>query len=319
MFGGALLLGAMAYVVNVQQLLVLRTVQGAVTGTVVASTALVAAGTPVEQRGMALGALQMGIYLGASFGPTLGGFVADAWGYRAPFAATGLLLGLSGVLVALLVQGSQSERDRGPSVSFMDGMRVVVRSPGVLRVFGVRLLIRSAFRSVSPLLPLYIQMLMPAEERLSSVVGVVTSAAMVTSAVGAVAVGRLGDRFELRRVLGLCVGLSAVTYLLQSVATTLPQLLLLRSLSGLAMGGILTLLSSALAKAAPQGYEGVVFGLGSSVVSAANAIGPMTGGAIAASWGLRASFAVAAAGFALTLVLLLWQGRSPEHPASALS
>ncbi|UCC76019.1 MAG: MFS transporter, partial [Anaerolineales bacterium] len=35
MFGGALLLGAMAFVSNVQQLLVLRTVQGAVTGTVV--------------------------------------------------------------------------------------------------------------------------------------------------------------------------------------------------------------------------------------------------------------------------------------------
>jgi DHA1 family multidrug resistance protein-like MFS transporter len=307
MFGGALLLAAMAFVGNVQQLLILRTVQGAVTGTVVASTALVAAGTPVDQRGVALGALQMGIYLGASFGPVVGGFIADAYGYRVPFVITGISLALSGVLVALQVREARAPRDVGSPVSFVDGMRAVTGSTQVLQVFGVRLLVRSAFRSVAPLLPLFIQMLAPTEERLSSVVGLVTGAAMVASAVGAATVGRFGARFGLRRVLTACAATSAATYLLQSMATGVLQLLLLRSLSGLAMGGILTALSSALASASPKGYEGAVFGVDSSVVSVANAIGPMAGGAIAASWGLRTSFAVAAGGFALTVVLLLAQ------------
>jgi DHA1 family multidrug resistance protein-like MFS transporter len=317
MFGGALMLGAMAFVGNVQQLLVLRTVQGAVTGTVVAATALVAAGTPDDQRGTAMGALQMSIYLGASFGPTLGGFIADSWGYRAPFVVTGILLALSGVVVALQVREVRAPRDGGSHVSFLDGMRVVLRSPAVLQVFSVRLLVRSAYRSVTPLLPLFIQMVAPAVERLSSLAGVVTSATMVASAVGAVAIGRFGDRLGLRRVLTVCVVLSAATYWLQSMASSAVQLLLLRSLSGLAMGGILTGLSAELASAAPEGYEGVVFGLGSSVVSVANAIGPMVGAAIAASWGLRASFSVAAAGFALTVVLLLIQAHSGRPRDSA--
>jgi DHA1 family multidrug resistance protein-like MFS transporter len=317
MFGGALLLGAMAFVGNVQQLLVLRTVQGAVTGTVVASTALVAAGTPADQRGMALGALQMSVYLGASFGPALGGFIADAWGYRAPFLVTGILLALSGVMVALQVREVRAPRQEGSPISFLDGMRVVLRSPAVLQVFAVRLLVRSSFRAVTPLLPLFIQMLAPSEERLSSLVGVVTSATMVASAAGAVMIGRFGDRLALRRVLTTCVAVSAATYWLQSMVIGVVQLLLLRSLSGLVMGGILTSLSAELASAAPEGYEGVVFGLGSSVVSVANALGPMAGGAIAASRGLRTSFSAAAAGFALTSMLLLLQARSSQRRDSA--
>ncbi len=316
MVGGALILAAMAFVGSVQQLLVLRTVQGAVTGTVVASTALVAAGTPVDQRGMALGALQMGIYLGASFGPVLGGLVADAWGYRAPFVVTGILLAVSGVLVALRVREARAPRDGSSALSFTAGMRVVMRSTAVLQVFAVRLLVRSAFRSVGPLLPLFVQLLAPTEERLSSVVGVVTSAAMVASALGAVVIGRFGARLGLRRVLIGCVAVSAVTYLLESRATSVLQLLLLRSLSGLAMGGILTSLSAALASAAPKGYEGAVFGLDSSVVSTANAIGPMAGAAIAASRGVRAASAMAAGGFALTVVLLLVQVHSGRHSES---
>jgi DHA1 family multidrug resistance protein-like MFS transporter len=317
MLGGALIVAAMGFVGNVQQLVIFRTVQGAVTGTVVASTALVAAGTPVDRRGMALGALQMGIYLGASFGPVLGGLIADASGYRTPFVITGISLALSGVVVALQVREVQAHRDGDSPVSFVDGMRVVTRSPEVLQVFAVRLLVRSAYRSVGPLLPLFIQILTPAEERLSSVVGLVTGAAMVASAAGAVAVGRFAPRFGSRRVLATCVAVSVVMYLLQSMVTGVLQLLLLHSLAGLAMGGILTSLSSALAGAAPKGYEGVVFGLDSSVVSVANAIGPMAGGAIAASWGLRMSFAAAAGGFALTVVLLLAQRRSRQRHDSA--
>ena len=320
MFGGALLLTAMGFVRNVQQLLVLRTVQGAVTGTVVASTALVAAGTPVDQRGMALGALQMGIYLAASFGPVLGGLTADVAGYRVPFVVTGILLAVSGVLVSLQVSEVRAPREGNSPVSFVDGMRAVIRSAEVLQVFAVRLLVRSAYRSVGPFLPLFIQLLAPTEEKLSSVVGVVTSAAMVASALGAVVIGRFGARLGLRRILIACVAIGALTHLLQSMTSGVPQLLICQSLSGLAMGGILTSLSAALASAVPKGCEGVVFGLDSSVVSVANAIGPMAGGAVAAALGLRMSFVAAAGGFALTVALLLVQMRSDERrPDSARS
>ena len=46
MFGGAVVLAAMGLVQNVQQLVILRVIQGALTGTVAAATSLVASSTP---------------------------------------------------------------------------------------------------------------------------------------------------------------------------------------------------------------------------------------------------------------------------------
>jgi len=58
MFGGAAVIGAMGFAQNVYQLLVLRAIQGTLTGTVPAAMTLVASSTPPERRGFAIGVLQ---------------------------------------------------------------------------------------------------------------------------------------------------------------------------------------------------------------------------------------------------------------------
>lgn len=305
MFGGAVFLGAMGFVSSVQQLLILRILQGAVTGTVGAATALVAAGTPEGQRTRALGMLQMGVFLGASFGPILGGVVADVWGYRAPFWVTGALLAIGGVLVAVLVREIQGEASKGEVGSFQGNVRTVLRSAGIVPAFGVRLLVRTAYRMASLVLPLFVQVLVPADARVSSLVGLVASVKMAGSAISSVVMGRLGERVGLRRVLLVSIVGCAVSYSLQGVARSFQQLLVLQALAGLAMGGILTSLTAILSRCAPDGRQGTVFGLDGSVMSAANAVGPMLGGMIAATWGVRAPFTTAALCFALAVPVLL--------------
>ncbi len=66
MFGGAFVLALMGFAQNVYQLLALRFLQGALTGTVVAATTLVASSVPRERIGSSLGLLQMAIYLGTA-------------------------------------------------------------------------------------------------------------------------------------------------------------------------------------------------------------------------------------------------------------
>jgi len=308
LFGGALLLGAMAFVSNVQQLLVLRTLQGAVTGTVAASTTLVAAGTPKDQRAFGLGILQAGVYIGGFLGPMVGGFMADIYGYQAPFLLTGVLLAAGGILVAVMVREVLPANVQKEDNSFVQGLRLVLRSPGVLSVFGMRLLVRSALRTVNPILPLFVQALVMTQTRLASLMGLITSVRMATSAVGSVVVGRIGDRLGLRRILLILVTVSAICYLLQGLVGNVLQLLFLQALAGLVIGGILTLLNAMLARSAPEGHHGVVFGVDTTVASAANAVGPMLGGAVAASWGLRTPFWVASSGLALAVGVLLAQG-----------
>ena len=72
MFGGAVTIGLMGFAQTVEQMLVLRLIQGAFTGTVAAATTLVASTTPRERLGETLGKLQLAIFLGQSIGPITG-------------------------------------------------------------------------------------------------------------------------------------------------------------------------------------------------------------------------------------------------------
>src|SRR5690606_15645369 len=95
--GGAILSGLMGFAQNAEQLVLLRTLQGLVTGVVAAASALAVSVAPRERSGEALGLLQMARSVGVAAGPVIGGVLGDAFGFRESFWITGTLLGLSGV------------------------------------------------------------------------------------------------------------------------------------------------------------------------------------------------------------------------------
>jgi DHA1 family multidrug resistance protein-like MFS transporter len=70
-FAAVVVVGSMAFVTGPWQLLVLRLLQGTLTGTVPAATSLVAATAPAEKAGWRLGALQTVIFVPPAWGPPL--------------------------------------------------------------------------------------------------------------------------------------------------------------------------------------------------------------------------------------------------------
>jgi DHA1 family multidrug resistance protein-like MFS transporter len=306
MFGAAIILAAMGFAQNVWQLLALRTLQGVVTGTVPAATTLVASSTPREKAGYALGLLQMAVWTGASVGPLLGGLVADTWGYRAAFWVTGSLLFVAGVTVHLFVKEefTPPTRDKSdPQSGFWKGLRRVVANRSLVSLFSIRVVVRLAARTLSPVLPLFIQSLVPASTRVASLAGLISGATAASSAVGAVTLGRASDRLGYRRVLLTCAILAALLYIPQFFVTVPWQLLVLQCAVGLVMSGVLASVSALLARTTPEGRHGVVFGVDTSAVAMANAVGPMLGASAAALLGLRAPFLIAAAGFGIAALL----------------
>jgi DHA1 family multidrug resistance protein-like MFS transporter len=308
MFGGAVLLGAMGFVRNVQQLAILRALQGCVTGTVPAATTLVASSVPRRRSGYALGLLQMAIYSGASVGPLLGGLIADTFGYQAAFWVTATLLFVAGLCVFFLVEerfkpsrrkeGSSAEGS-GSAEGFRQGLALALRSHALLIMFGTRMVVNFGLRVMAPMLPLFVQSLMPGQERVASVTGLITGARAATGALGAIVMGRIGDRIGHRRVLVACALGAAALYVPQFLVVTPTQLLVLQAAAGVATGGIMASVSATLAQLAPEGRQGVVYGLDSSANSVARAIAPMAGAAIAAGLGIRYIFPCAAGAFAL--------------------
>lgn len=315
MFGGAVVIALMGFVQNVQQLAILRLIQGMLTGTVPAATTLVASSAPRDRSGYAMGLLQMAVWTGASVGPLVGGLLADAFGYRVAFLVTGSMLFIAGLTVWRFVEEdfTPPARDKSdPDSGFWYGIRLVIQHRRILSLFSIRFIVRTATRLIEPILPLFIQSLAPTTTRIASLTGLISGARAATGAVGAVTLGRASDRFGYRRVLLISATGVALLFLPQFFVTTPWQLLILQGAVGFVMSGVLASISALLANLAPEGHQGAVYGVDASVVAMANAVGPMLGATIAAMLGLRAPFLLAAGLFFLAVVLA-WILVPPAH------
>jgi DHA1 family multidrug resistance protein-like MFS transporter len=309
MFGGAIILLLMAFVTSAEQLVALRAVQGLVTGTVAAANALLASVTPRQRTGYAMGMLQVGFGSGLAFGPLIGGAVADLYGYHTVFYLTSVMLILAGIMVAIGVQEKfdpNQGKARGQS-GLLGEWRSMLAIPGVWVTFLMRFSTSLGRMMIMPIIPLFIQTLLTDLTRLNTLTGLVLGMASGATTISAVFLGRLGDRVGYRKVLVACTGLLGVIYALQGYATAWWQLLLLQVLVGVAMGGVIPLISALLANYGRAGGEGSVFGMDNSINAAGRAAAPMLGAAVATAWGYPAAFLSTGTVFVLASLLAAWR------------
>jgi DHA1 family multidrug resistance protein-like MFS transporter len=296
MFGGAVILAMMAFVRSAEELVLLRMLQGLVTGTVSAANALVAAAAPRGRSGYAMGLMQTGMGLGLGLGPVIGGTVADAFGYQAAFYITGALLAVAGAVVGYGVrEGFVSGGSAGAArPGFFSQWRGLLTAPGVVLVYGLRFINQMGRIIYIPILPMYVLSLIDDPGLGNSFTGLVIGVSSAATAQCAVYFGRLGDRIGHRRILVVCFMSCFVLFGLQSLIDRGWQLFWLQTLSGIALGGIVPAVSALLAVQSRPGTEGAVYGLDSSITSGARVVGPILGVSISAWLGFRAVFGAAA-------------------------
>jgi DHA1 family multidrug resistance protein-like MFS transporter len=312
MFGGAVIMLLMAFARSAEDLVLLRAIQGLVTGVISAASALVAAVAPREKTGYAMGLLQVGFWGGLAIGPITGGILADALGYRNTFIVTVPLLAAAGVLVGVgvketFVPPAKSERRR-PGI--LANWRRVLGTQGVLPTYAFRFLGSLAGTMIVPIIPLLTSALLPDAARVNTFTGLMTGLASAASTATAVYLGRLGDRIGHRRVLLASTLAAGLFYLLQSLVTEAWQLLVLQVLAGAASGGMIPALSALLAGYTRPGEEGSVYGLDNSIRAASRAVAPLTGAGIAQWFGFRATLVTTGLTYLVVTVLAAW--RLPE-------
>jgi len=304
MYGGALLLLLMGFVRSAEELVLLRLIQGGVTGTIAAANAMLAAIAPRERLGFAMGTLQMGLWSGTAAGPLLGGVLADLLGFRAPFYLTAVLLLVSGLLVTLGVRGGRPQR-RGERArqGMLASWRAIFAAPSVRLTYSLRFLSSLGLSMLLPFIPLFIQGLMTGDAPIGTFTGLVVGASSAAGTATAIYFGRLGDRTSHRRVLIGCALASAICYLPQGAVWEPWQLLALQAMSGAAWGGITPALSALLVRYTGSGSEGVVYGLDNAIVSAARAAAPLLGAGVVLAFGLRGIFVLTAAIYGVVALL----------------
>jgi DHA1 family multidrug resistance protein-like MFS transporter len=307
--GGAVLLAAMGFVQNAEQLVLLRMVQGAITGVVAAANALVAAQTPREHTGFALGLLNMARWSGTAGGPLIGGLIAESFGYRQSFWITGTLLGLAGLGVVFLVREDFTPPAKEQRVGFWAGYRGLFTAPGLGGLYGLTFLRSLGATLTTPILALFVLALNNGQAAgTAALTGLVIGASALTSAVSAVYLGRLGDRIGHTKVLIGAALAAMVLYLPQAWAQSAWQLILLQALSGFAIGGLVPSVAALLNLWAPAGNQGATYGLDNSVQAAGRVVAPLAAASLAAAIGYRGVFMGAAlvyAGIAVAAVLVV--------------
>lgn len=318
MFGGSAVLLLMAFVGTAEELILLRMLQGLITGTVAAANALVAAETPREHTGYAMGLLQGGLAGGVSVGPLVGGIVADTLGYRAAFYVTGGLLFLAGAMVLVWVRETAAPQDTGniDRRSFIGKWRDILALQGVRMAYMLRFLTRLGRMMLIPVVPLFVATLLPSGAQVNTFTGMVLAASWVTLAVSGVYLGRLGDRVGHRRIIIAAALLAALLYFPQSLVTAGWQLLALQAMVGVALGGIIPVISTLLASYTQIGEEGAVYGLDNSINSGARVVAPMLASGVMLWFGLRPAFVAIATVFLIAGLLALWRLPRPQPKAA---
>ena len=291
-FGMAICMSLTGMVQSVWQLVLLRLLIGFAGGYSSGSTILVAMQTPKERSGWALGVLSAGITAGSLVGPLLGGALPPIIGIRATFLLSGGVIFLAFLATTFLIKENprSTAAKSNPAGKPKSGWsQIPDKRPGVA-MLTTGMLLAFPTMSIEPIITVYVQQLIEDQSRVTMVSGIVMSAAALGAILSASHLGKLADRVGHWNVVIGALAVSALLLIPQAFVTEGWQLIGLRFLMGLALGGLLPCITSVIRHNVPDGVGGNVLGLAISAQYAGQVLGPLSGGFVGGHFGMRAVF-----------------------------
>lgn len=310
-FGIATSIFLMGVADSVEALFFVRLFMGIVTGFIPTSLAFISSQTPKEVAGKTLGTLQMGSTSGTLFGPLMGGFLADHFGFQYTFIITATAITIAAIVVLLGVKEIRRERKKGEhTYERKTILKTILGHRLMLNVMIITALIQIGNFSIQPLLSLYVAELHGGVE-VAFWAGLTFSAAGVGNLLFARVWGRMGDQIGYEKILTILLILSFVFIIPQGFVTNLWQLVALRLLFGIAVGGMIPTTTALVRREAPINIQGEMLGYNTSFRFLGNIIGPMFGGIVSGYIGISSVFFVTGAIFLASFIFLYWTRKQP--------
>lgn len=322
-FGLGISVFLMGFATSVWQLFLLRMFMGIVTGFIPMSQALIATQTPKEVAGRVLGTLQTGNITGTLLGPLLGGVLADSFGYASTFKWVSVTVFLSAFIVMFglkeIKMKVSSDDIEYKSYSSKEVIKHILNKPVLLIVLLISTLVQVAHFSIQPILSLFVAEINgPASIALFS--GIAFSSAGLGNLLMAKRWGKLGDKIGYTKILIFLLFMAGIVYLPGAFVTNIWQLVVLRFLLGISIGGIIPVRIAYIRQEAPLSMQGEVLGYNTSLRFLGNIIGPALGGVLSGYFGFSSVFYVTSGLLLLSgfIMLFTWYKYeyAPQHARS---
>jgi DHA1 family multidrug resistance protein-like MFS transporter len=258
--------------------------QGVIAGFSVFAMALASVSCPKDKVPVAIGRVQGAQLLSVAVGPAAGGYVASHFGLRYAFFVTAGMCAIALIGLIFLFTEHRPEADAagvaaGAGTAF--GLREIWGTRGLPLVLGLLFVGQFIDRGLSLLVPLKVAAL-PDVTRIAATSGEIISLAAICATGSALAAGRLAQRWPAERLLlgGLLLG--GLPCALMALAPGWQSLMLLRCLTGLCLGGALTLAYSLGGTLVSSERRGAAFGWLALSVQVGTAASPLVSGGLAA-------------------------------------
>lgn len=280
--GFTVIIAVMGVVTSVEQLLLMRMLQGLFAGFSPMAMAVASISAPREKVSLAIARVQGAQLISVAVGPAIGGLVASHLGTRVAFFITAAMCALA--LVALIILFQES-RPLGPGEA-----GAATRPTPLIEFLRYRhfvpvmiLLVIAQFidRGLALMIPLHVAHL-PGLEASAATSGLIISVAAAGAALSSSVVARLSAVLPIGRLLFVQFMMGGMLCGAMALAGSASALLVLRTLVALCLGGALTLAYTLGGMIVPSETRGAAFGWLAMGVQIGTAASPLLTGALAA-------------------------------------
>lgn len=259
---------------TVVQLFIFRMVQGAISGFIASSLALVSASTPKDKSGYAIGILQTSISSGTVIGPLIGGVIADMTSYRTVFFVTSAMCLLSGMLVLMNVK--EPPRNVTHKLhSVLSNYRFVFGNSKIFIAMFSITFVQISISIGQPIFALFVESMTKGTEYISTLTGAIFGTLGIFSVIASPWWGKRNDTKSFKKSIIVAISGAGIAYCLHAIVTNPYLLFPVRAFLGLCIGGITPVLYAYINKNISDDRKGGVMGIASSFTLFGNLIGPL--------------------------------------------
>lgn len=305
-FGMALCNILIAFQTTPEGVVLIRLIQGLVSGFYSASITLIASESPIERTGWALGLLASANLAGSLIGPLLGGYIADTVGIRNDFIIVGALMGLAGVLATIFIHENYVPQPNPEKLSIRKLKEQILEFNSIVALCVASFIYAICIMSLQPVISVYIKGIVPSDtENLAFIAGAVFSAMGIAQLMSSSPLGKLVDKIGPRKVLVVSLIYVGILNIPQAYVSDVYQLAIIRFLQGFGLGGMLPALNTYLSSKTPREFTGQVFSYNQSCLFFGYFLGSVGGASLMAWLGFTTLFWVSGG---LFIISALWIG-----------